>query len=39
MTDAMYEMPGLKDLKHFTIDEAYARNKLEGGMLELLRAA
>ena len=39
MTDAMFEMPGMKDIKHFTIDRAYARAKLEGGMLELLRAA
>ena len=39
MTDAMFEMPGMKDVKHFTIDRAYATSKLEGGMLELLRAA
>jgi len=39
MTDAMYEMPGLKDVKHFTIDQKYAKAKLEGGMLEMLRAA
>ena len=39
MTDAMFETPGLKDLKHLTIDEAYAKRKLEGGMLEMLRAA
>jgi ATP-dependent Clp protease ATP-binding subunit ClpX len=39
MTDAMFEMPGMKDIKHFTIDQTYAKSKLEGGMLELLRAA
>lgn len=39
MTDAMFEMPGMKDVKHFTIDRSYATSKLEGGMLELLRAA
>ncbi|MEM6769898.1 MAG: ATP-dependent Clp protease ATP-binding subunit ClpX [Bacteroidota bacterium] len=39
MTDAMFEMPGLKDVKHFTIDRNYAKAKLEGGMLEMLRAA
>jgi len=39
MTDAMFEMPGMKEVKHFTIDRAYATSKLEGGMLELLRAA
>ncbi len=39
MTDAMYEMPGLKDVKHFTIDKAYAQAKLEGGMLEMLKVA
>lgn len=39
MTDAMFEMPGMKDVKHFTIDRKYATSKLEGGMLELLRAA
>lgn len=39
MTDAMFEMPGMKDVKHFTIDRAYATSKLEGGMLELLQAA
>lgn len=39
MTDAMYEMPGLKDVKHFTVDLAYAKSKMEGGMLEVLRAA
>lgn len=39
MTDAMFETPGVKDLKHLTIDQAYAKRKLEGGMLEMLRAA
>ncbi|MEO0731742.1 MAG: ATP-dependent Clp protease ATP-binding subunit ClpX [Bacteroidota bacterium] len=39
MTDAMYEMPGMKEVKHFTIDRNYAKAKLEGGMLEMLRAA
>lgn len=39
MTDAMFEMPGMKDVKHFEIDQAYAKTKLEGGMLEMLRAA
>lgn len=39
MTDAMFEMPGMKNVKHFTIDQAYAKSKLEGGMLEMLRAA
>jgi ATP-dependent Clp protease ATP-binding subunit ClpX len=39
MTDAMFEMPGMKDIKHFTIDRAYAKAKLDGGMLEMLRAA
>lgn len=39
MTDAMFEMPGMKDIKYFSIDKAYAKAKLEGGMLEMLRAA
>ncbi len=39
MTDAMFEMPGMKDVKHFNIDRAYAKAKLEGGMLEILKAA
>lgn len=39
MTDAMFEMPGMKDVKHFEIDKKYAKTKLEGGMLEMLRAA
>ena len=39
MTDAMFDTPDNKDIKHLTIDEKYARTKLEGGMLELLRAA
>lgn len=39
MTDAMFEMPGMKDVKYFAIDRAYAKSKLEGGMLEMLRAA
>lgn len=39
MTDAMYEMPDLKEVKHFTIDKAYAKAKLEGGMLEMLKIA
>jgi ATP-dependent Clp protease ATP-binding subunit ClpX len=39
MTDAMFEMPGMKDVKYFEIDRKYATSKLEGGMLELLRAA
>lgn len=39
MTDAMFETPGLKDLKYLTVDRLYAKRKLEGGMLELLRAA
>jgi len=39
MTDAMFEMPGMKDVKHFTIDRAYAKSKLEDGMLESLQAA
>lgn len=39
MTDAMFEMPGMKDIKYFTVDRAYAKAKLDGGMLEILRAA
>lgn len=39
MTDAMFEMPGMKDVKHFTIDRAYAKSKLEDSMLESLQAA
>lgn len=39
MTDAMFETPGIKDLKHLTIDYNYAKRKLEGGMLEMLKAA
>ncbi|MDN3636904.1 ATP-dependent Clp protease ATP-binding subunit ClpX [Neolewinella lacunae] len=39
MTDAMFEMPGMKDIKHFVIDREYAKSKLDGGMLEMLRAA
>lgn len=39
MTDAMFELPSKKDIKHFTIDREYAHGKLQGNMLELLRAA
>jgi len=39
MTDAMFEMPSEKDIKYFTVDLAYAKAKLEDGMLEILRAA
>ena len=39
MTDAMFETPGMKDVKHLTIDKSYAKAKLDGGMLEMLRAA
>ena len=39
MTDAMYDTPDDKNVKHLTIDLKYAKAKLEGGMLELLRAA
>lgn len=39
MTDAMFDTPDNKNIKHLTIDLKYAKSKLEGGMLELLRAA
>ena len=39
MTDAMFDTPDNKEIKHLTIDKSYAKAKLEGGMLELLRAA
>lgn len=39
MTDAMFDTPDDKDIKHLTIDLKYAKSKLEGGMLELLKAA
>ncbi|WP_406612902.1 ATP-dependent Clp protease ATP-binding subunit ClpX [Neolewinella maritima] len=39
MTDAMFDLPGRKEVKHYTIDARYAKTKLEGGMLEVLRAA
>ena len=39
MTDAMFDTPDDKSIKHLTIDMKYAKAKLEGGMLELLRAA
>jgi ATP-dependent Clp protease ATP-binding subunit ClpX len=39
MTDAMFDLPGKKDVKHFTVDAEYAKSKLEGGMLEQLKAA
>ncbi|NJC27132.1 ATP-dependent Clp protease ATP-binding subunit ClpX [Lewinella antarctica] len=39
MTDAMFDTPDDKAIKHLTIDLKYAKGKLEGGMLELLRAA
>lgn len=39
MTDAMFDTPDNKSIKHLTIDLKYAKSKLEGGMLELLRAA
>ncbi len=39
MTDAMFDLPGRKEVKHYTIDALYCKSKLEGGMLEVLRAA
>ena len=39
MTDAMFDTPDDKSVKHLTIDLPYAKGKLEGGMLEILRAA
>ena len=39
MTDAMFDLPGRKEVKHYTIDALYAKSKLEGSMLEVLRAA
>lgn len=39
MTDAMFEMPGMKDVKHFNIDREYAESKLKGEMLEMMQAA
>ncbi|MFT5998089.1 MAG: ATP-dependent Clp protease ATP-binding subunit ClpX [Neolewinella sp.] len=39
MTDAMFEMPGMKEIKYFTVDRAYAKAKLDEGMLEILQAA
>jgi ATP-dependent Clp protease ATP-binding subunit ClpX len=39
MTDAMFDLPGRKEVKHYTIDAVYAKAKLEGGMLEVLKAA
>jgi ATP-dependent Clp protease ATP-binding subunit ClpX len=39
MTDAMFDLPGRKEVKHYTIDKVYAKSKLEGSMLEVLKAA
>ncbi len=39
MTDAMFDLPGNKEVKHLEIDGLYAKTKLEGGMLEVLRLA
>lgn len=39
MTDAMFDLPGKKEVKHFTVDAEYAKSKLGGGMLDRLKAA
>ena len=39
MTDAMFELPGQKDVKHLHVDLLYCRGKIEGSMLQVLRAA
>ena len=35
----MFDLPGNKEVKHYTINAEYAKSKLEGGMLERLKAA
>ncbi|MEM9836112.1 MAG: ATP-dependent Clp protease ATP-binding subunit ClpX [Bacteroidota bacterium] len=39
MTDAMFDLPGSKGVKEYTIDEAYAKAKVEGSKLAQLREA
>lgn len=39
MTDAMFDLPGEKDVKQYEIDLSYARAKLEGSKLAQLRKA
>ena len=39
MTDAMYDLPGRKDVPKLVIDRAYAEEKLRGSKLSKLRAA
>lgn len=39
MTDAMFELPSQKEIKHFVIDGAYANEKLSRSKLAALKAA
>ncbi len=39
LTDAMFELPGTKGLKEYTIDLAYAEKKLDGSKLAALKKA
>ncbi len=39
MTDAMFELPGRKDIKKFTVDKKYAEQKLSKSKLAQLKAA
>ncbi len=39
MTDAMFELPGQKDVKEFTVDKDYAEAKLSKSKLTKLKAA
>lgn len=38
MTDAMFELPSMKDVKEFTVSLDYARDKFEKSSLSLLRS-
>jgi ATP-dependent Clp protease ATP-binding subunit ClpX len=39
MTDAMFELPSQSEIKIFTIDAAYAAEKINRSKLALLKAA
>ena len=39
MTDAMFELPSQKDVKHFEITADYAKEKLSRSKLSKLKAA
>ncbi len=39
LTEAMFELPGKKDVKHFKLDAAYAESQITSSILKKLKAA